>query len=771
MTAVAKLGDRLYVGGAFGEVFRLSGGGVAFDPWSGEPHSGFPMVAGRVNAVVSDGLGGWYIGGAFLGVGGEPRRHLAHLIANGSSDSRMPEPDAEVTSLALEGDVLFVGGLFGKMGTEPRQRLAAVNARSGRLLPWQPAVHGDVRTLVVERGRAFLSGFFDSVNTAPRNHLAAVDAYTGVLLQWDPDVDDIVNTIVVVEDTVYLGGRFRHVSGQPRSLLAAVTLSSGRLIPWDASVRQSPQISGFSPEVQKLLPDGNRLYVAGVFDHVGDVHREGLVAIDRRTGGLLPWDPRLVGDFLPGYARALALDGNRLILGGFFSSLGGVAGFSMAGAVDTRTGDRVAWALTPNHMTNAIAISGGVGFAGGYFNSVTPSTRRAQLAAFDLTTGELLPWNPGADADVLAMDIHDGTLYVGGRFQKIGGLPRSGVGAIDAETGVPTGWNPTCDRQVWALAATDSVVYCGGWYDAIGGASRRNVAAIDRNTGLATPWNPDPDDTIHGIAVGDGVVYLGGWFSTIGGLRRGGAAAVDPGTGAALPWRLRPSMVSDAIALSDSVLMVAGTLLATPTMDERRAVLAARASTGDTLYTIPAVDDYVKAIAVHSGIAYVGGLFNSFGRNGHRGLAAVEVATGHVHDWDPRLDGGVWALCADSLNLFAGGAFSQANGSPVGLIAALPLEGSTGVPEQTLSTVLGFSATNPCRADGVVRFLLGSRASVNLSIYDLQGRRREVLVADQDMVPGLHQVAFHTDGWPIGCYFCTLEVAGIRYTGKVAVIR
>ena len=771
VTAVAKLGNHLYVGGGFWEVFRTSGSGVAFDTRSGTPLAESPMVAGVINAVLPDGSGGWYVGGGFLGVGGQPRRYLAHLFANGTEDPRMPEPDAEVTSFALEDGVLYVGGLFGNVGGVPRQRLAAVNTRTGVLLPWRPSVHGDVRTLLAAHNRLFMSGFFDSVNATPRRYLAAVDTRTGLLLPWDPGADDIVHSLAVHGDTLYLGGRFRHISGQPRSLVAAVTILSGRLTPWEAPVRQFPLIRGYAAQVNKLLLDGDRLYVAGIFDHVGDAHREGLVALDRRTGGLLPWNPRLVGEFLPGYARALALDRNRLILGGFFASLGGVSGFAMAGAVDTETGDRVAWALTPNHMTNALAVSGDVGFAGGFFTSVTPATRRAQLAAFDLATGELLPWNPGADGGVLAMDTRDGIVYVGGRFQNVGGLPRAGVAAIDAETGVPTRWNPMCDRQVSSLAVTDSVVYCGGWYDAIGGAMRRNLAAVDRNTGLATPWNPDPDDTIHGIAVGKGAIYVSGWFTSVGGLRRVGVAAIDPGTGAPLPWRLRTTMSGDAIALADSVLLVGGTLVATATTDERRTTLAARVSTGDTLYTIPAVDDYIKTIVVHSGIAYVGGLFSSFGSPGRRGVAAFDVATGRVRDWDARLDGGVWALCADSLNLFVGGSFYQAGGRPAGLVAALPLESSTAILSHNLPPVLGFSATNPCATDGVVRFLLGSSASVNLSVYDLQGRRLEALVADQTMAPGLHQVPFRTTGWPIGCYFCTLEVAGTRYTGKVVVVR
>src|SRR5207249_141224 len=61
----------------------LTGGGLILDPVTGEIRDKSPAVAGRVRASVSDGKGGWFIGGSFSAVGGGPPRRLAPILADG----------------------------------------------------------------------------------------------------------------------------------------------------------------------------------------------------------------------------------------------------------------------------------------------------------------------------------------------------------------------------------------------------------------------------------------------------------------------------------------------------------------------------------------------------------------------------------------------------------------------------------------------------------------------------------------------------------------
>ena len=86
----ALLADRgiLYVGGTFDHVGPRTGPGVPLDISTASPMTGFPRVEGSypftpfVYAAVSDGKGGWFIGGTFITVGGQGRQKLAHIASD-----------------------------------------------------------------------------------------------------------------------------------------------------------------------------------------------------------------------------------------------------------------------------------------------------------------------------------------------------------------------------------------------------------------------------------------------------------------------------------------------------------------------------------------------------------------------------------------------------------------------------------------------------------------------------------------------------------------
>ena len=56
----------VYVGGQFTSVGQNSGSGVPIDIFTGKAQAKFPKVDGQVNAVISDGSGGWYIGSLYI---------------------------------------------------------------------------------------------------------------------------------------------------------------------------------------------------------------------------------------------------------------------------------------------------------------------------------------------------------------------------------------------------------------------------------------------------------------------------------------------------------------------------------------------------------------------------------------------------------------------------------------------------------------------------------------------------------------------------------
>ena len=134
--SVLPAGKVVYIGGAFSYVGPNTGSGVPLGLRSGSALARFPRINGTVRAVVSDGHGGYYIGGSFDRVGGVLRVNLAHVTVDGRVVSTWdPDPTGEVLALSLRGSILYVGGQFTLIGGRARDHIAALSARTGRPLP------------------------------------------------------------------------------------------------------------------------------------------------------------------------------------------------------------------------------------------------------------------------------------------------------------------------------------------------------------------------------------------------------------------------------------------------------------------------------------------------------------------------------------------------------------------------------------------------------------------------------------------------------------
>jgi len=105
-------GDTTYIGGSFTGVGPPLKGGAALDALTGD----FDLRPGfdaTVKAAVSDGSGGWYVGGDFTQVLGVTRNRLAHIGGDGSLDPDWnPGATGSVNALELsaDGNSLYVLG-------------------------------------------------------------------------------------------------------------------------------------------------------------------------------------------------------------------------------------------------------------------------------------------------------------------------------------------------------------------------------------------------------------------------------------------------------------------------------------------------------------------------------------------------------------------------------------------------------------------------------------------------------------------------------------
>ncbi|HVP15659.1 MAG TPA: hypothetical protein VMS88_08945, partial [Terriglobales bacterium] len=389
MRAVVREGNTIYIGGKFSYVGPVTGAGVPLSAETGEALRSFPRVFGTVHASVSDGSGGWYIGGSFSTVGGLPRSNLAHVLADGSVSPWDPNADGEVDALGVSGGMVYAGGYFTSIGGQARNHIAALDTTTGAATDWNPNADYYVHALAVSGGTVYAGGSFTSIGGQARNRIAALDAATGAATTWDPNAGGqypYVYALAVSESTVYAGGEFTSIGGQARKFIAALDATTGAATAWDPN---AGGIGSVYASVYALAVDGSTVYAGGYFTSIGGQTRNHIAALDATTGAATDWNPN-ANDAVD----ALALSGSTVYAGGYFTSVGGQVRLGVA-ALDATTGAATAWSADVGNAPYypymwarvlALAVSGSAVYAGGYFTSIGGQARNC-IAALDATTG------------------------------------------------------------------------------------------------------------------------------------------------------------------------------------------------------------------------------------------------------------------------------------------------------------------------------------------------------------------------------------------------
>ena len=818
--AIARKDNTIFLGGQFSRVGPAVGSVGAFDAASGAVVAPYFGVTGTVNAMIPDGADGYYVGGMFAGVKGEPRNNLAHIDGAGRVRPWNPNVTGEVRTLALSGSTLFVGGSFTQVGGQARQYLASVDTATGAPLAWAPNPDGFVEALHVLGNSLYVGGAFHTMAGSGRDLAAAFDIPTGSLNGWNPDGDDpsptpsrSVFTITSLGNTIYMGGNFTFFGGAFRLGLASVDATSGALTSWNPGLGFDTEVRTIVVTQQFSFPFTVTVWFGGSFTTVGGQPRNNIASVDGTTGGLSSFNPGGVG--ANGKVRGLLvrinfITGNPVTVtaGGEFTSMGGLSrpylsSMSPTGTVST-------WDTRPNGPVHAILFGLGTVVAGGNFTSAGMTTR-VNFAALDATTGAPTPWNPGADGAVNALVLHGNSLYIGGAFGLFEISARTGAAEVDLTTMTVTGWQPTlscnditCTTPVVnaiARAALSNVVYLGGLWTHASGQFRRNLAATDGTTGAALAFNVNPNFQIRALALREREtfpfdvisVFAGGDFDRVngglhgmgdGGVARYSVAEFVGATGEVTAWNPSPAEASGMFALAytsggivgPGVVWMGGQFT---TMGGQPRGYAAAVDAGTGLATSwnPDANGIVRSLMFRSGQVYLGGDFTSVGGQPRNRLASVDAVG--VTSWNPNSPSSVLALADHGGTIYAAGSFARVSNHPHAFFAGIGDGTVTGVEPEPVTgpaprTVLRASP-NPFGDRTIFQFAMPRTESASVNVYDVSGR----------LVRRLHRGALeagpHVMEWsgrdeaerPVasGIYFVRVQAPSLDVSSKVYRLR
>ena len=376
---------------------------------------------------------GYVVAAAALVVGGVVSSGSAHAAVVRTAPAPSWQTDGRVRTIVISGGRIYLGGSFTHVrapgapgGGAVRNHLAAIDARTGNLLSWNPNANGQVRVLRIKPGgrTIYAGGRFTRIGGRTRIHVAAIATHGATVRRWHPRTNGSVSAILARPRRVYLGGAFTTVNGRARLRVAAVSSrAAGKLRAWH------PAVGGGDVRAMAISNARRRLYIGGWFTHVNGRSHAHLAAIDTATGGIRRYAAR------PAWPVAALRRGGRSLYAAGAGNGGQIAAFT------ARAGSRRWLAITDGDVV-ALALRQGVLYAGGHFvnfcrhgdgtghplHCTAPLPRR-HLLALDARTARLTGWDPAANSvhGVFTLWSSRAQVAAGGDFTTINNAPHQGV--------------------------------------------------------------------------------------------------------------------------------------------------------------------------------------------------------------------------------------------------------------------------------------------------------------------------------------------------------
>jgi hypothetical protein len=471
--SLAASGSTLYAGGNFTSAGDVTNANHVAK-WDGIHWSalGSGTDGAFVSALAISG-NALYAGGQFTKAGGTNVHSIAQW--NGTTwISLGPGLDNPVNALVMSGNTLYAVGNF-DFTSDSVVALSGVGQWNGT--NWSalgPGMNSVVFALAASGSTLYAGGYFTTAGDVTNANYVA---------QWDgthwsglgSGVNAGVFALAVSGGTLYVGGGFTKAGGSNAFYIAQ----------WNGT-NWSALGPGLSLAVNALTVSGGKLYAGGQFKNPRgntSVHLNGIAQWDGSS-----WSP--LGSGMSGtspYVTTFAVSGSTLYAGGNFTNAGGTAAKYVAqwdgtnwSALGSGVGSKI---IADRPSVSALAVSGDKLYVGGFFTLAGGSDAN-YIAQWDGNNWSAVGSGVGGFSPaVSALAVSGGSLYVAGSFTTAGGNPANYIAQWDGN-----GWSPLgsgMDRAVNALAISGSTLYVGGDFFTAGG--RVSAYAAMASLGVSVP--------------------------------------------------------------------------------------------------------------------------------------------------------------------------------------------------------------------------------------------------------------------------------------------
>ena len=553
-----------------------------------------------VNTVILQPDGKFMIGGQFNSYSGQPYGLVARINADGSLDPTFQNPNVNnggfsysVNALALQTDgKVLIGGSFDTVGGQPRRSIARVNADGTLDTAFQATIPGTASSIVVNSivvqpdGKILAGGRYTQPATGRNNGIVRLnaDGSLDAAFQTPNYTDYSVSKILLQADgKIYLGGAFPAINNQTPTRgrlnangtidttfslfginnLYCVTLqSNGRLLvigTFTAPINNDTSIDYFI--VREIALDGavgaiavqpdSKILIGGAFVSATGKTRKYLARLNQ-NGTLDATFPNLnivstASDvsISPITKIVVQADGKIIIIGTFSSVAGqtrtNLARLNSDGTIDsTFQVPMIAYPFSGS-LTDVVLQPDNKILLGGYFNTVNSQNHKGivRLNA-DGNVDATLQSNSFDLFAVTNIALQtDGKIIAVGNFQNTGanrktierlnadGLHDSTFQTVDVNQTAPNNGTVNVVR-----VQPDGKILIGGMFALINGRAHNFLARLNTDGTLDTTFQNLNFTGTNGITGGltlqtDGKILVSGDFSTAGGLPRTGLTRIN----------------------------------------------------------------------------------------------------------------------------------------------------------------------------------------------------------------------------------------------------
>jgi len=397
-------------------------------------------------------------------------------------------PDHSINCLVIDGNSIYYGGNFKYVGDASGYgaKLDITNAKADKLFP---KINGTIYTVLADGNNGwFIGGDFSKAGNKKVYNFVKIDINGNIDNQWIKKFNGQINKLIKDGDYLYICGYFDSVENKKIRRLCRFNYATKQL------------------DENYFLKDSTMFNFESFRIYENDLYILDLSRIYKLSKNSLVRDTNFI---VYGFDR---INDFEVSSNGLYYSIS-----KYLYKCSRITGNKD-YNFSPQFESTvrSIELKDNYVYAGGYFWYVN-NQQRPCIARLQQTNGALTNWGGYTIEDVFDLFLASNHLYVYGDLKYLGGTYCPGFGRVSLSSGSGSSeWQPNITSRIFGVAESGNYVYIGGYSINVNNVFKKNICKIDKNTGnIDESFLGDFNNSIKDMKLDGNYLYVVGNFTQV----------------------------------------------------------------------------------------------------------------------------------------------------------------------------------------------------------------------------------------------------------------